>query len=140
MPKASSRLSCVAMDAVKGTVPEAPFSGCGAPVGRTRSRSLTWLTERRAYIIASGQRHDMRPAPLPSSRPCAAARRALAVRRRDGGGGPRRAHVPERQNRGPEPDPELDGGFEVSLDTIRREAANDNDAEHGVMVSGALRW
>ncbi len=31
-------------------------------------------------------------------------------------------------------------GLAGSLDTIHREAANDNDAEHGVMVSGALRW
>ena len=30
-------------------------------------------------------------------------------------------------------------GFEVSLDATRREAAND-DAEHGVMVRGAMRW
>ncbi len=32
------------------------------------------------------------------------------------------------------------GGFEIGLDATRREAANDNEAEHGVMVSGALRW
>ena len=32
-----------------------------------------------------------------------------------------------------------DTGFEVSLDATRREAAND-DAEHGVMVRGAMRW
>ena len=32
-----------------------------------------------------------------------------------------------------------DIGFEVSLDATRREAAND-DAEHGVMVRGAMRW
>ncbi len=31
-------------------------------------------------------------------------------------------------------------GFEIGLDATRREAVNDNDAEHGVMVSGALRW
>ena len=35
---------------------------------------------------------------------------------------------------------EGDPGFEVSLDAIRREAANDNDAEHGVMLRGAVRW
>ena len=32
-----------------------------------------------------------------------------------------------------------DTGFEVSLDATRREAAND-DAEHGVMLRGAMRW
>ena len=32
-----------------------------------------------------------------------------------------------------------DPGFEVNLDAIRREAAND-DAEHGVMLRGAVRW
>ena len=32
-----------------------------------------------------------------------------------------------------------DTGFEVSLDATRRETAND-DAEHGVMVRGAMRW
>ena len=33
-----------------------------------------------------------------------------------------------------------DPGFEVSLDATRREAANDNDAEHGVMLRSLLRW
>ena len=32
-----------------------------------------------------------------------------------------------------------DTGFEVSLDAMRREAAND-DAEHGLMLRGAMRW
>ena len=32
-------------------------------------------------------------------------------------------------------------GFEVNLDATRREAANDNDpAEHGIMLRGAIRW
>ncbi len=31
-------------------------------------------------------------------------------------------------------------GFEVSLDATRHEAANDNDAEHGVMLRSLLRW
>ena len=35
---------------------------------------------------------------------------------------------------------EGDPGFEVNLDAIRREAANDNDAEHGVMLRGRIRW
>ena len=33
-----------------------------------------------------------------------------------------------------------DPGFEVSLDATRREAANDNDAEHGVMLRSHIRW
>ena len=34
-----------------------------------------------------------------------------------------------------------DPGFEVSLDATRREAANDDEpAEHGVMLRGAIRW
>ena len=40
-----------------------------------------------------------------------------------------------------------DPGFEVNLDATRREAANDNgsgsgagNAEHGVMLRGAIRW
>ncbi|MDE0381554.1 MAG: hypothetical protein OXI20_20170 [Rhodospirillales bacterium] len=34
-----------------------------------------------------------------------------------------------------------DPGFEVNLDAIRREAANDDEpAEHGVMLRGAIRW
>ena len=33
-----------------------------------------------------------------------------------------------------------DPGFEVSLDATRREAANDNDAEHGVMLRSLIRW
>ena len=33
-----------------------------------------------------------------------------------------------------------DPGFEVSLDATRREAANDNDAEHGVMLRSLFRW
>ena len=33
-----------------------------------------------------------------------------------------------------------DPGFEVSLDATRREAANDNDAEHGVMLRSFIRW
>ena len=31
-------------------------------------------------------------------------------------------------------------GFEVSLDATRREAANDNGAEHGVMLRSLIRW
>ena len=31
-------------------------------------------------------------------------------------------------------------GFEVSLDATRREAANDNDGEHGVMLRSLFRW
>ena len=30
-------------------------------------------------------------------------------------------------------------GFELNLDATRREAANEN-AEHGVMLRGSLRW
>ena len=33
-----------------------------------------------------------------------------------------------------------DPGFEVSLDATRREAANDNDAEHGVMLRSLIKW
>ena len=33
-----------------------------------------------------------------------------------------------------------DPGFEVSLDATRREAANDNAAEHGVMLRSLIRW
>ena len=33
-----------------------------------------------------------------------------------------------------------DPGFEVSLDATRREAANENDAEHGVMLRSLIRW
>ena len=33
-----------------------------------------------------------------------------------------------------------DPGFEVSLDATRREAANDNGAEHGVMLRSMIRW
>ena len=33
-----------------------------------------------------------------------------------------------------------DPGFEVNLDATRREAANDNDAEHGVMLRSTIRW
>ena len=33
-----------------------------------------------------------------------------------------------------------DPGFEVNLDAIRREAANDDAPEHGVMFRGAVRW
>lgn len=34
-----------------------------------------------------------------------------------------------------------DPGFEVKLDARRREAVNDNEAaEHGVMLRGAIRW
>ena len=33
-----------------------------------------------------------------------------------------------------------DPGFEVNLDVTRREAANDNDAEHGVMLRSLFRW
>ena len=35
---------------------------------------------------------------------------------------------------------EGDPGFEVSLDATRREAANDNAAEHGVMLRSLIRW
>ncbi len=35
---------------------------------------------------------------------------------------------------------EGDPGFEVSLDATRREAANDNGAEHGVMLRSTIRW
>ena len=35
---------------------------------------------------------------------------------------------------------EGDPGFEVSLDATRREAVNDNDAEHGVMLRSLIRW
>ena len=35
---------------------------------------------------------------------------------------------------------EGDPGFEVSLDAVRREAANDNAAEHGVMLRSLIRW
>ena len=31
-------------------------------------------------------------------------------------------------------------GFEVSLDATRREVANDNEAEHGVMLRSLIRW
>ncbi|MCY4598729.1 MAG: hypothetical protein OXF27_02270, partial [Acidobacteria bacterium] len=31
-------------------------------------------------------------------------------------------------------------GFEVNLDAVRREAANENDAEHGVMLRSLIRW
>ena len=31
-------------------------------------------------------------------------------------------------------------GFEVNLDAVRREAANENDAEHGVMLRSLFRW
>ena len=31
-------------------------------------------------------------------------------------------------------------GFEVNLDAVRREPANDNAAEHGVMLRSLLRW
>ena len=30
--------------------------------------------------------------------------------------------------------------FELSLDAIRREPADGNDAEHGAMLSGCMRW
>ena len=33
-----------------------------------------------------------------------------------------------------------DPGFEVSLDATRREAANDNVPEHGVMLRSLIRW
>ena len=33
-----------------------------------------------------------------------------------------------------------DPGFEVNLDATRRESANDNEPEHGVMLRGAIRW
>ena len=35
---------------------------------------------------------------------------------------------------------EGDPGFEVSLDAVRREPANDAAPEHGVMLRGAIRW
>ena len=31
-------------------------------------------------------------------------------------------------------------GFEVNLDAVRREPANDNGAEHGVMLRSLVRW
>ena len=33
-----------------------------------------------------------------------------------------------------------DSGFELNLDATRHEAANDEDAAHGVMLRGAVRW
>ena len=33
-----------------------------------------------------------------------------------------------------------DPGFEVNLDAVRREAANDADAEYGVMLRSLIRW
>ena len=33
-----------------------------------------------------------------------------------------------------------DPGFEVNLDATRREAANDNEAEHGAMLKSLMRW
>ena len=33
-----------------------------------------------------------------------------------------------------------DSGFELNLDATRHEAANDEDAEHGAMLRGAVRW
>ena len=33
-----------------------------------------------------------------------------------------------------------DPGFEIGLDATRREAANDNEAEHGVMLRSLMRW
>ncbi len=33
-----------------------------------------------------------------------------------------------------------DPGFEVSLDATRREAVNDNDVEHGVMLRSLIKW
>ena len=33
-----------------------------------------------------------------------------------------------------------DQDFEVNLDATRREAANDNGAEHGVMLRTLVRW
>jgi len=33
-----------------------------------------------------------------------------------------------------------DPGFEVSLDAIRREPANDNAPEHGAMLRALIRW
>ena len=33
-----------------------------------------------------------------------------------------------------------DPGFEIGLDATRREAANDNEAEHGVMLKSSMRW
>ena len=31
-------------------------------------------------------------------------------------------------------------GFELSLDAVRREAANDDAPEHGVMLRKRIRW
>ena len=33
-----------------------------------------------------------------------------------------------------------DPGFEVNLDAMRKEPANDNAAEHGVMLRSSIRW
>ena len=33
-----------------------------------------------------------------------------------------------------------DSAFEVNLGATRREAANDDAPEHGVMLTGGLRW
>ena len=33
-----------------------------------------------------------------------------------------------------------DPGFGITFDTTRREAANDNNAEHGVMLGSRIRW
>ena len=33
-----------------------------------------------------------------------------------------------------------DTGFELNLDATRRETANDDDAEHGVMLRSRIRW
>ena len=33
-----------------------------------------------------------------------------------------------------------DSPFELNLDATRREAANDEDAQHGVVLTGGLRW
>ena len=33
-----------------------------------------------------------------------------------------------------------DSAFEVKLDATRREAANDEDAAHGAMLTGGVRW
>ena len=33
-----------------------------------------------------------------------------------------------------------DPGSEVDLDAIRKEPANDNAAEHGVMLRSSIRW
>ena len=32
------------------------------------------------------------------------------------------------------------GGFELNLDALRREAANGNEPEHGIMLRGLVRW